>query len=123
MSEPGSQPAEAVGRAKAPLIIGVGASASAIDSIERFFSKLSLNSDQAVVLVLQHREAFDEGRLRDMLRPAGSQLSEIQDGVPIEGGSIYLCPIDRIATIQGDRLAIRKAEQAPGERATIDSFL
>ena len=28
-----------------------------------------------------------------------------------------------ITTIQGDRFALRKAEQAPGERATIDSFL
>lgn len=28
-----------------------------------------------------------------------------------------------ITTIQGERFAIRKAEQAPGERATIDSFL
>ncbi|MGY3621044.1 CheR family methyltransferase [Bradyrhizobium sp. USDA 10063] len=124
MSEPGSEPVDAGRRAKAPLVIGVGASASAMDSIERFFSKLTLNSDQAVVLVLQHREAFDDGRLREMLqRSDSSQLSEIQDGVAIEGGTIYLCPTDRIATIQGDRLAIRKAEQAPGERATIDSFL
>jgi two-component system, chemotaxis family, CheB/CheR fusion protein len=124
MSEPGLETADGGRRAKAPLIIGVGASASAMDSIERFFSKLTLNSDQTVVLALQHREAFDDARLREMLqRSAGSQLLEIQDGAAIEGGTIYLCPTDRIATIQGDRLAIRKAEQAPGERATIDSFL
>ncbi|WP_027578680.1 CheR family methyltransferase [Bradyrhizobium sp. Ai1a-2] len=124
MSESGSELAEGGRRTKAPLIIGVGASASAMDSIERFFSKLTLTSDQTIVLVLQQREAFDEGRLREMLqRSQGSRLSEIQDGAAIEGGTIYLCPVERIATIQGDRLAIRRAAQAPGERATIDSFL
>ncbi|MFH0300046.1 chemotaxis protein CheB [Bradyrhizobium sp. 31Argb] len=124
MSEVGSESADGRRRAKAPLIIGVGASAGAMDSIERFFSRLALNSDQAIVLVLQRREAFDDGRLREMLqRPEGSRLSEIQDGAMIEGGTIYLCPVDRIATIQGGRLAIRGAAQAPGERATIDSFL
>ncbi|MCA6110024.1 chemotaxis protein CheB [Bradyrhizobium cenepequi] len=124
MSEPGSQPAQGGRRAKPPLIIGVGASASAIDSIERFFSKLTLSSDQTIVLALQHREALDEGRLRAMLqRPEGTRLSEVQDGAAIEGGTIYLCPTDGITTIQGGRLAVRKAEQVPGERATIDSFL
>ncbi|MCA1454577.1 PAS domain-containing protein [Bradyrhizobium sp. BRP22] len=124
MSEPGSEPAERGRRAKVPLIIGVGASASTMNSIEGFFSKLALTAEETIVLVLQHREAFDEGRLREMLqRSEGSRLLEIQDGTLIEGGTIYLCPTGRIATIQGDRLAIRTAEQAPGERATIDSFL
>jgi len=109
---------------KAPLVIGVGASASTMTSIERFFSKFSLEPEQTIVLVLQHREAFDEGWLRGMLtRLNGTRLAEPRDGAGIEGGTIYLCPAAAITTIQNDRFAVRPAQQAPGERATIDSFL
>jgi two-component system, chemotaxis family, CheB/CheR fusion protein len=109
---------------KAPLVVGVGASASARNSIERFFSKFSMDPDQAIVLALQHREAFDEGWLRGILGAAnGVSLSEARDGAEIEGGTIYLCAADAITTIQVDRFGVRPAQQAPGERATIDSFL
>src|SRR4051794_6623422 len=111
-------------QAKAPLIIGVGASAGAIDSIERFFAKLTLGDDQAIVLVLQNREALTDERLRGLIaRAEGAELSEINDGTTVEGGTIYLSPVAMITTIHGGRLAVRKAEQGPGERATIDSFL
>ncbi|MBR0874293.1 PAS domain-containing protein [Bradyrhizobium tropiciagri] len=111
-------------QSKAPLIVGVGASAAALDSIERFFSRLRLNPDQAVVLVLQYRDAIEDTRLRAALqRSEGAKLSEISDGQTVEGGAIHLCPSDMITTIHGDRFAVRRAEQARGERATIDSFL
>ncbi|MGH6743193.1 MAG: CheR family methyltransferase, partial [Bradyrhizobium sp.] len=111
-------------RAKSPLVIGVGASARAMDSIERFFSKFSLDAGQAIVLVLQHREAFSEGWLRGILeRLNGTRLAEARDGGEIEGGTIYLCAVDAITTIQNNRFAVRPAQQAPGERATIDSFM
>src|SRR5262245_55034543 len=122
MNEVGDQPVER--QIKAPLIIGVGASAGALDSIERFFAKLTVAADQAIVLALQHHEAFDEPRLRGLVQGSnGSKVVEIADGHAIEGGTVYLCPTAMITTIQGDRFAVRKAEQAPGERATIDSFL
>ncbi|MBP2426588.1 two-component sensor histidine kinase [Bradyrhizobium japonicum] len=109
---------------KAPLIVGVGASAGALDSIERFFSRLRLNPDQAVVLVLQDHDVIEYARLRDALqRSEGARVSEITDGQVVEGGVIHLCPSDMITTIQSGRFAVRRAEQARGDRATIDSFL
>lgn len=125
MDEPSQSPTGDSNRqAKAPLVIGVGASASTMSSIERFFSRFALDGGQATVLVLQHREAFEEGRLRGILtRLDGTKLAEPRDGAEIEGGTIYLCPADAITTIQNDKFAVRPAQQAPGERATIDSFL
>ncbi|MBV8925641.1 MAG: PAS domain-containing protein [Bradyrhizobium sp.] len=111
-------------QAKAPLVVGVGASASMMSSIERFFSKFSLDAEQAIVLVLQHREALDEAWLRGILkRLNGTRLDAPREGTVIEGGTIYLCAADAITTIQNHRFAVRPAQQAPGERATIDSFL
>ncbi|WOH76681.1 CheR family methyltransferase [Bradyrhizobium sp. NDS-1] len=124
MNEVGDQPVDGARQIKVPLIIGVGASPGSLDSIERFFAKLTVGIDQAIVLVLQHHEAFDEPRLREVVRNSnGGKVAEIADGDAVEGGTIYLCPSAMITTIRDGRFAIRKAEQAPGERATIDSFL
>ncbi|MEZ2141855.1 CheR family methyltransferase [Bradyrhizobium sp. DN5] len=124
MKEVGDRPVDGERQIKAPLIIGVGASPGALDSIERFFGKLIIGADQAIVLALQHHESFDQPRLRRIVQGSnGAKVADIRDGHAIEGGTIYLCPLAMITTIQGDRFAIRKAEQAPGERATIDSFL
>jgi two-component system, chemotaxis family, CheB/CheR fusion protein len=125
MDEPSqSQQEDHSRQTRTPLVIGIGASASAMNSIERFFSKFSLDAEQAIVLVLQHREAFDEGWLRGILeRMNGTRLAAPRDGGLIEGSTIYLCAADEITTIQNDRFAVRPAQQAPGERATIDSFL
>ncbi|KWV57045.1 methyltransferase [Bradyrhizobium macuxiense] len=124
MNEVGTPAAQGESQAKVPLIIGVGASAGATNSIERFVSELKLELDQAIVLVLQHSEALDRDRLFEILQRArGARVAEIVNGATIEGGTIYVCPIATIATIHNDRFHVRKAEQAPGERATIDSFL
>ena len=123
MEEVGQSPhGERKGRTEAPLVLGVGASAAALNSIERFFSRFLPDPEQAVVLVLQHREAFDEGWLRDLLGDRDTKVAEVRDGEPLEGGTIYFCPAGVITTIRNDRFAVRPAQQAPGERATIDSF-
>jgi two-component system, chemotaxis family, CheB/CheR fusion protein len=120
----GSQVKAEARRTRTPLIVGVGGSTAAIDSVERFFAKLVLAPDQTVVLVLQHHEAVGDPELHEILqKQKRNVLSEARDGGEIEGGRIYLCPVNMITAIQGGRFAIRKAEQAPGERATIDSFL
>jgi two-component system CheB/CheR fusion protein len=125
MEEVGQSPqGEKNRRTNAPLVVGVGASAGALNSIERFFSGFSSDPQLAVVLALQHREAFDEGWLRGILSKLdGAEISEVRDGEQIEGGTIYFCATGAITTIQADRFAVRSAQQAPGERATIDSFL
>jgi two-component system, chemotaxis family, CheB/CheR fusion protein len=70
-----SSPDQEKRQPKGPLIVGVGASAAAMDSIERFFSNLKLDPDQAVVLVLQFRDAVEDGRLQGILRRAMAAMS------------------------------------------------
>lgn len=108
-------------RVRRPLVVGVGGSAGAMESIERLFAKIVLADDQAIVLVLQHSEAFDESELRRIRD--GHQMLAARDGTEIEGGTIYLCAADMITTIHGERFVVRRAEPVPSGRATIDSFL
>ena len=80
-------------RLRSPLIVGVGASASASSSIERFFSKFSPDPGQAIVLVLQHREAFKDGSLTETFeRLDGVRIFEITDGMEINGGGAKFSP-------------------------------
>jgi two-component system CheB/CheR fusion protein len=106
-----------------PYIIGIGVAAVAVPSMSAFFSRYGVNPDQAAVLVFQHREALDEDHLRRTLQGLDGGLTSVQDGAAIEGGKIYACPPDMITTIHANRFAVRPAQQAPGERGTIDSFL
>ena len=109
MGEPSQSPqGDSYRQAKPSLVIGVGASTGAMNSIERFFSKFPRNPQQAVVLVLQHREAFNEEWLRGILRN-GAQLAAASDGADIKGDTIYLCAADTITTIQGNGFVVRPA--------------
>src|SRR3954452_19538531 len=124
MTEAANQPADEQRRPNGPTIIGVGASAGAPDSIERFFSRLTLEADQALVLALRHRDAFDGTVLNRMLKAqSGLRLAEPSDGDIIEPGTVYLCARSMITTIAGDRFAVREVDHGSGDRATIDSFL
>lgn len=106
-----------------PIVVGVGASPGSLDSIEAFLSALTLPPDIAVVLVLQHREALDEDRLQAALR--GRKLKAVRpgDGEPVEGGKLYLCDPGFITALQDGHFTVREADEEPGERGTIDSFL
>jgi two-component system CheB/CheR fusion protein len=104
-----------------PIIVGVGASAAAPESLERFLSRMQIDGDQVVVLVVQHREALNEARLRDMMDGVdGLEIAPAEHGAPVAGGAVYLCEPDRITTLRDARFVVRKAE--PGDGA-IDSFL
>jgi two-component system CheB/CheR fusion protein len=111
-----SQTDEGKHQSKTPLIVGVGASAGSMDSIERFFSRLKLDPDQAIVLVLQYRDAVDDKRLREVLQRAdGGKIADITDGLAPVGGAIHVCPADMITTLQDGCFAVGPAEQARGE--------
>ncbi len=121
-SRPKSRASKSAGE-RASLIVGVGASAGAIESLERYLAHLSPIADQANVIVLQHREVLDEQRLRDALtKRDGLTLTTIKDGAAVEGGKVYLSDADVILTVDKGRFRTRPAQQQSGQRGTIDSF-
>lgn len=107
-----------------PIVVGVGASGGHGGALERFLSRLVMSPDQAVVLVIEHREALDEKSLsRALAGSDGAKLSPIADGAPVEGGKIYLGAPDVITTLQAGAFHLRPAEPSGNERGAIDSFL
>ncbi|NNM75183.1 CheR family methyltransferase [Enterovirga aerilata] len=110
--------------AGSPVVVGVGASVGSAQKLERLLADLARQEEVAVVVVLQHREALSESWLEGLAGGnLGPRITPARDGARIEAGQIYLCAPDTITTIQDGVLSVRQAEQPPGERGTIDSFL
>ncbi|WP_201833799.1 CheR family methyltransferase [Microvirga zambiensis] len=104
------------------LIVAIGASGAHSRPVERLLSDLSLDEGIAVVLVFQHREALDEERFSQVLAEHGRELT-LAAGAPLERGKIYWPAPNTILTLEDGHFRSRAAQENPGERATIDSFL
>jgi chemotaxis methyl-accepting protein methylase/two-component sensor histidine kinase len=107
----------------ASLVIAIGAPTGAQNSLERLFSKLSLLPNQAVIVVAEFPKDFDEAGFRALLQRLAFELQAAEDGTPIRGQSVYLCQPGVITTVRGQAFSVRPAQEAPGERGTIDSLL
>src|SRR3712207_3031050 len=107
----------------ADVIVTLAASAADTKALERFLAHLPPQDGMATVVLLQHREALDERQFRQALAEAGRELSAIRQDAPVAAGRIYLPPANEIVTVENGRFQTRPAEQSPGERGTIDSFL
>ena len=117
MTKPGDAAQEAT------VFIAICASGATTASLERLLGVLRLPPEAAMILVLQHREALDEGSLQRSLDDGGGALTAIVDGEPVEAGRIYLPDAGVILDVEGGRFKTRSTESLIGHRGTVDSFL
>jgi len=108
--------------ADSPVVIGIGASGAALESVSTLLSRLSPAPDQAIVVVLQHREATEDEALRQALAVHHEHFEPIENGTQVQGGRIYVAPQNVIVTLADGHFQSRPAQQEPGSRGTIDSF-
>ena len=103
-------------------IVGVGASAGGLDSLERFFSRLPADTGMAFV-VLQHL-APDFKSLMDELLARHTQLPIhlVENGMPVEADHIYLIPSRTEMIISGGRLLLSESERQQELTLPIDVF-
>jgi two-component system CheB/CheR fusion protein len=104
------------------MILAIGTSGAKLEVLVRVLNALSLDAGLAVVLAFQQRKVVDDEHLRQALGERASALTTVTDGEPVLAGRIYLSDADVITTLEEGRLRTRPAEQAPGDRGTIDSF-
>ncbi|HVL74046.1 MAG TPA: CheR family methyltransferase, partial [Beijerinckiaceae bacterium] len=100
----------------------MAASAGETDGLAALVAALPPAPDQAVVIVLQHREALDQARLEGVVAARDGGFVPIENGTPLDGGRIYLCDPNLIVTLADGRFRTRKAGERPGSRGTVDSF-
>jgi PAS domain S-box-containing protein len=97
-----SKASSATGRPSASFpIVGIGASAGGLYSLECFLSALPNRFDLAIVFV-QHLSATHKNLLPDLLRARKNDLliEEISEGLDLRPGTLYLCPPAREVRMQ-----------------------
>nr|WP_165937897.1 CheR family methyltransferase [Methylobacterium segetis] len=123
-SEPPEGADDAAAERAAPMIVGIGATSAAVESIDRFFAHLGGSTDLAYVLVLQHRETAEPERVsREIRTSSWVTFAPIVDGARVEAGHAYLADAGTLLAVRGGCFSVAAADADSAERGSIDSFL
>jgi two-component system, chemotaxis family, CheB/CheR fusion protein len=103
-------------------VAGVGASAGGLESLERFFRSVPIDSGVAYVVV-QHLSADHKSLMEELLkRFTRIPVSDARDGEEIVPNHIYLLPPGKEIEMKADRLAVFDRDSERALSFPIDRF-
>ena len=117
-----SEPVESDSRAGPAPIVGIGASAGGLESLQQFLGAMPADSGAAFVVVqhLQHgRKSVMSGIIADYTR---MPVVEAADGVGVAADTVYVMPADSLLSIQDGRLVLEAWTDGTARRSPIDEF-
>jgi len=129
-SDPGSADLGSESPARASLvetapdfhIVGVGASAGGLESLERFFTHLPTDTGMAFV-VLQHLSPDFKSLMDELLaRRTSLPIRQAEDDMPVAPDTIYLLPPMKEMIVRDRRLLLRARDPRHGLALPIDHF-
>ena len=110
------------GHGKAPLIVGIGASAGGLDAFKSFFENAAADTGMGFVLV-QHLSPDYKSMLAELLGKVTSMdVIEATDGVAVKANCVFVIPPDATMTIANGCLKIVKPAPPRERRRPIDTF-
>jgi two-component system, chemotaxis family, CheB/CheR fusion protein len=113
---------QAASRQTSPLVVGIGASAGGLDSLDRFFRGLPAQPG-VVIVIVQHLSPNHESLMEELLqRFTALTVHRAEDGLEIEANHVYVLPPGKEITLSDRRLRVT---DRPGERVLsfpIDRF-
>ena len=87
-------------------IVGIGASAGGVQTLEAFFANV-LDHPNAVFVVLQHLSPDFRSMMSEILqRKTAMQVRQVEADMPIEQGTVYVMPPGKNLTLQGRRFCL-----------------
>ena len=103
-------------------VVGIGASAGGLESLEQFFANLPPNPGMAFVVV-QHLSPDFRSVMDELLsRHCDMPVQQAEDGIEIEANHVYLLPPKKEMIIRGRRLLLNDKERIHGLTLPIDQF-
>ncbi len=103
-------------------IVGVGASAGGLDALEVLLGRVSRG--ELAVVVVQHLSPDHVSSLPEILaRATGMKVVEIEDGVLVERGHVYVAPPNVDVLLRNGHLRLNRPVDRTPPRHTIDVFL
>ncbi len=104
-------------------VVGIGASAGGLESLEKLFRNLPADTGMAFV-VLQHLSPDFKSMMLELLgRDTAMTIHRAEDGMAVEADSIYLLPPKKEMIIADGRLRVTDKDRSKGLALPIDMFL
>jgi two-component system, chemotaxis family, CheB/CheR fusion protein len=104
-------------------VVGIGASAGGLESLEQFFANLPPNSGMAYV-VIQHLSPDFRSMMDELLaRHSDMPIRLAEHGIEVEANHVYLLPPKKEMVIANRRLLLTDKERVHGLTLPIDVFL
>jgi two-component system CheB/CheR fusion protein len=104
-------------------VVGIGASAGGLEALEQFFSNMPIASKMAFV-VIQHLSPDFKSLMPELLsRSTEMKVCEIQNGMKVQPGCVYLNPPKYTVKISQGQLFIKEQEPLYRVNLTINAFL
>jgi two-component system, chemotaxis family, CheB/CheR fusion protein len=103
-------------------VVGIGASAGGLESLEKLFRNLPANTGMAFV-VLQHLSPDFKSMMYELLgRDTTMAIQRVEDGMPVAANTVYLLPPKKLMVIAGDQLHLSDKDPQKGLALPIDHF-
>ena len=104
-------------------VVGLGASAGGLETLEQFFSHMPPDSGMAFVVVV-HLDPTHKTLLPELLaRYTRMEVCPAEEGMTLEPNTIYVIPANRDMSLSGGQLHLEEPQAPRGMRHTIDIFL
>ncbi|MGB7328953.1 MAG: chemotaxis protein CheB [Rubripirellula sp.] len=104
-------------------VVGIGASAGGLESLEKLFRNLPADTGMAFV-VLQHLSPDFKSMMLELLgRDTAMTIHRAEDGMQVQANSIYLLPPKKEMVIADGRLRVTDKDRSKGLALPIDIFL
>ncbi len=104
-------------------VVGLGASAGGLSSLEKFFNNMTAASGIAFVIVT-HMEPDHHSMMPELLqRETAMPVRQVEDGMIIEPDHIYIIPPDHDMAVMDGALQLMDRQKRTGSQSTINFFL
>lgn len=104
-------------------VVGIGASAGGLESLERFFANVPIDSGMAFV-VIQHLSPDFKSMMDELLaRRTNLPIHRTEEGAIVEPNHIYLLPPMKEMIVSAGRLHLTDKDPKQGLTLPIDHFL
>jgi two-component system CheB/CheR fusion protein len=105
-----------------PVIVGIGASAGGVQTLQNFFEALPDATGAAFVVVV-HLDPKTRSDLAAILATrTRMKVMQVQTTLPLEENHVYIIPPDRRLQITDNHISSKPFDEPRGQRAPIDLF-
>lgn len=109
-------------RVSPTFVVGIGASAGGLESLEKMFQNLPADTGMAFV-VIQHLSPDFKSMMYELLaRDTQMEIHRVEDGMQVEANHVYLLPPKKEIIIAGGKLHLMDKDLNKGLTLPIDRF-